>query len=193
MSSETFRKKFLDRTLNIIKKKLKVILLLSVFILTILLVFLFYKDVQEKKIIVVAENYNQALIFIKQEKILESKTLLENVINEDHPFYSPMALYLLIDKNIVKDSQKIIVFFDKVLRNNYIDKENLNLMKIKTAIYLINLDNEKLIIETLNPIINSNSEWRNTAINLISEYFLSKNQNIKANEYIQLLKNQEKK
>jgi len=193
MSSETFKKKFLDQTLNIIKKKLKVILLLLVFILTILLVFLFYKDVQEKKIIVVAENYNQALIFIKQEKILESKTLLENVINEDHPFYSPMALYLLIDKNIVKDSQKIIVFFDKVLRNNYIDKENLNLIKIKKAIYLINLDNEKLIIETLNPIINSNSEWRNTAINLISEYFLSKNQNIKANEYIQLLKNQEKK
>ena len=193
MSSETFKKKFLDQTLNIIKKKLKVILLLLFFILTILLVFLFYKDVQEKKIIVVAENYNQALIFIKQEKILESKTLLENVINEDHPFYSPMALYLLIDKNIVKDSQKIIVFFDKVLRNNYIDKENLNLIKIKKAIYLINLDNEKLIIETLNPIINSNSEWRNTAINLISEYFLSKNQNIKANEYIQLLKNQEKK
>jgi len=193
MSSETFKKKILDQTFNIIKKKLKIILLLLVFILTVLLAFLFYKDVQEKKIIVVAENYNQALIFIKQEKISESKKLLENVINEEHPFYSPMALYLLIDKNIVKDSQKIIIFFDKVLKNNYIDKENLNLIKIKKAIYLINLDNEKLIIETLNPIINSNSEWRDTAINLISEYFLSKNQKIKANEYTQLLKNQEKK
>jgi hypothetical protein len=49
------------------------------------------------------------------------------------------------------------------------------------------------MIKTLNPIINSDSVWRNIAIELISDYFLSKNQNSKANEYIQLLNNKIKK
>ena len=53
---------------------------------------------------------------------------------------------------------------------------------------MINLDKEELVIKTLNPIINSESAWKVLAINLISEYFLSKNQTTKAKEYILLLK-----
>ena len=112
---------------------------------------------------------------------------MEGIIAQDHQFYSPMALYLIIDNNIISEELKIISFFDIILKNNSIEKENLNLIKIKKAIYLINKDNEELILRTLNPIINSNSVWKNTAINLVSEYFLSKNQKTKAEEYIQLL------
>ena len=67
------------------------------------------------------------------------------------------------------------------------EKENLNLIKIKKAIFLFSLDDEELIIKTLNPIINSDSVWRNIAIKLISDYFLSKDESKKADEYIQLL------
>ena len=52
---------------------------------------------------------------------------------------------------------------------------------------MINLDKENQVIKTLNPIINSSSVWKNTAINLISEYFISKGQQSKADEYINLL------
>jgi hypothetical protein len=96
-------------------------------------------------------------------------------------------LYLIIDSKIENNNLKIINFFDQILRNNSIQEENLNLIKIKKAIYLFNFDREELIIETLNPIINSNSAWRDISINLITEYFLSKNQKVKADEYIQLL------
>ena len=89
--------------------------------------------------------------------------------------------------------KKIIIFFDKILKNNSIDKENLNLIRIKKAIYLINIDNEELIVSTLNPIINSSSAWKNMAIDIISQYFISKNQNLKADEYLQLLKNKKNK
>ena len=73
------------------------------------------------------------------------------------------------------------------------EKENLNLIKIKKAIFLFSLDDEELIIKTLNPIINSDSVWRNIAIKLISDYFLSKDESKKADEYIQLLSNKTKK
>ena len=78
--------------------------------------------------------------------------MLESIINKDHPFYSPMALYFIIDKNFEKDTSKVIYFFDKILKNSSIDEEK-----------------------------------------LIAEYFLSKNQNVKAEEYLQLLKNKTKK
>ena len=96
-------------------------------------------------------------------------------------------MYLIIDNNVETNTVKIFKFFDTVLKNSSIDKENLNLIRIKKSIYLINLDNEEQIIGTLNPIINSNSLWRKMAINLISEYFLSKGELVKAEEYIKLL------
>ena len=100
-----------------------------------------------------------------------------------------MALYFIIDNNLESDPLKIINLFDKVLSINSIEEENLNLIKIKKAIFLFNLEDEKAIIKTLNPIINSKSTWRTMAIKLISDYFLSKNQDAKAKEYIQLLNN----
>ena len=115
--------------------------------------------------------------------------ILESIINKEHEFYSPLALYLIIDNNIEDDYSKVIDFFDIILKNSSIDKEILNLIKIKKTIYLLNQDDENLIIATLNPVINSDSIWRNMAIDIIVEYFLSRNQKIRANEYIQLLDN----
>ena len=96
----------------------------------------------------------------------------------------------MIDNNLENDTQKIINFFDKILLIKSIENENLNLIKIKKALFLFSMGDEELIIKTLNPIINSDSVWKNMAIELISNYFLSKNQKAKANEYIQLLGNQ---
>ena len=113
-------------------------------------------------------------------------------MNADHKFYSPLALYLIVENNIEYDVLSIITFFDKILKNKSIDRENLNLIKIKKAIYLIDLDKEDLMLETLNPIINSNSVWKKIAINLITEYFLSKGQKNKAKEYSLMLNNVQK-
>ena len=155
--------------------------------------WLFHKDLQEKKDIIIAEQYTQAKILITQKKTNESKILLENLIEANHKFYSPLSLYLMIDNNLENDSKKIINFFSVILNNNSIDEENLNLIKIKKAIYLISLDEEISAVETLNQIVVSNSVWRNLAISLIIEHYLSKNQKDKAEKYIQLLKNNNNK
>ena len=187
MFSEIIKKNFIDKTTSFVKNNIKIIIILLLIIFIFISIFLFYLNLEKKNKIKIAEDYTQASILIKQKKINESRLILEDIIKEDHQFYSPMALYLLIDNNIVSEKIKVINLFDKILSNNSIDQENLNLIKIKKAIFLINSDNEKLIIKTLNPIINSNSIWKDTAINLISDYFLSKNQKIKADEYLQML------
>ena len=188
MSNETVKNNFFEQIKIFLKKNIKILIILIIVIFILLCSFLFYKNIQDKNNIKVAESFTQASILVKQKKIEESKLLLENIINKNHQFYSPLALYLLIENNIEKEPLKIITFFDKILKNNSSDEENLNLIKIKKAVYLINLDEENLIVETLNPIINSSSVWRKIAINLISDYFLSKDQNSKAEEYLRLLR-----
>ena len=193
MSNEILKKNFLDTAVFFIKHNIKKIIVLSIIIFIFFLVFLFYKNLNIKNDIKISEQYTQATIYIKQNKIDESKMLLESIINTEHKFYSPLALYLIVENNIEYDKLTIITLFDKIIKNKSIDKENINLIKIKKAIYLIDLDKEDMVIETLNPIINSNSVWKKIAINLITEYFLSKGQKNKAKEYSILLKKESKK
>ena len=193
MPEEILNNNFQNKIVNFIKKNLKKIIISLLVLIIILLSFLFYNDLQKKKEIKISEKYTEATILFKQQETDETKLLLENIINKNHKFYSPLALYFIIDNNLETNPLKIISFFDKVLLINSIESENLNLIRIKKAIFLFSKGNEKLIIETLNPIINSDSVWRNIAIKLISDYFLSKDQKIKANEYIQLLNNKIKK
>jgi predicted negative regulator of RcsB-dependent stress response len=193
MSDQILKKNFQEKTLNFIKKNLKKIFILIIILIILLISFLFYINLQKKSEIKISENYTQASIHFKQKRINESKLLLEIIIDKNHKFYSPLALYFIIDNNLESDSLKIINLFDKVLKNKSIDKENLNLIKIKKAFFLFSTGNEELIIKTLNPVINSDSVWRSIAIKYISNYFLSKGQKKKANKYIQLLTNKVKK
>jgi hypothetical protein len=193
MSSENLKENFQIRVINLIKKNKFFIIILIIAAFISGFTFLVYKNIQEKNNIKIAQQYTQASILLDQKKLKESELLILNIIEKDHKFYSPLALYLMIENNIETDASKIIIYFDRILENNSIDKENLNLIRIKKAIYLFDSEDEKIIIETLNPVINSNSVWKKIAIELISEYFLSSGQKFKADEYIQLLNIQSNK
>tara|TARA_B110000211_G_C14030985_1_gene532118 strand:- start:368 stop:946 length:579 start_codon:yes stop_codon:yes gene_type:complete len=187
MSNEILNNSFQNKATNFIKKNLKNLIILSIFLILILFSYFFYNNLQKKKELKLSQQYSQAIIQFKEKKINVSKNLLENIINKKHKFYSPLSLYFIVDNNLETNPAKIIIFFDEILSITFMEKENLNLIKIKKAIFLFSLDDEELIIKTLNPIINSDSVWRNIAIKLISDYFLSKDESKKADEYIQLL------
>jgi len=138
-----------------------------------------YEMVTGRKIYSKAKNLEE----LKDQALRNPKIILPPSAN------SNIHCRDLLEKLLEKDPSKIINYFDEILKINSIDKENLNLIKIKKAIFLFSIGDEELIIKTLNPVINSNSSWRNMAIILISDYFLSKDQKSKANEYIQLLNN----
>ena len=193
MSEEILNNTLQNKIINFTKKNTKKLIFLSVFLILILFSYFLHKNLQKKNEIKLSEQYIQATIQFQGKNINETRKLLEDIIKENHKFYSPLALYFMIDNNLEIDNSKIINYFDRILLINSLDKESLNLIKIKKAISLSKYDNEEVILKTLNPIINSDSVWRDMAIRLISDYFLSKNQKAKANEYIQLLNNKIKK
>ena len=61
-------------------------------------------------------------------------------------------------------------------------------VKIKKALFLFKNGSEKEILETLNPIINSDSVWKAEAIQIMGDYFKSNGENKKSKEYYNLLK-----
>jgi predicted negative regulator of RcsB-dependent stress response len=194
MSEEILNNNTQNKFTNLIKKNSKNLIIFLIIIILSLFGYFFYNDLKKKNEIKISEKYTKATIQFKEKETDEAKQLLENIIDKDHRFYSPLALYFIIDNNLETNSSKIINFYDDVLSINSIDKEDLNLIKIKKAIFLFNLEEEEdSIIKTLNPIINSDSIWRDMAIKLISDYFLSKNQKTKADEYIKLLNKKIKK
>ena len=191
MSKDTLNSNLHNKIIYLIKNNLKSLVILSIVIVVILFGSIYYKNLYKSKIIKLSDNYTKSSILFKQNKIIESKILLEDIIKAKHKFYSVLALYFLIDNSVEPDSKKIITYFDQILDISSIDKESLNLIRIKKAIYILDKKkgDEQLIITTLNPVINSKSVWRNIAINLISDYFFSKDQKEKANDYIKLLNN----
>ena len=193
MSDEILNNSMQHKIQQFIKKNLKNLIIFIALLILILFGFFFYKDLQKKEELKISENYIQATIKFEENKKAQAKEFLENIINKDHKFYSPLALYFIIDNKLETDPLKIMNYFDNVLSIRSIEKENLNLIKIKKAIFLFDLADEEKIIDLLNPVINSDSVWRNMAIKLMSDYFLSKDQTTKANEYIQLLNNKIKK
>ena len=191
MSKDTLNSNLPNKIIYLIKNNLKLLVTLLIVIAVILFGSIYYKNLYKSKVIKLSNNYTKSSILFKQNKIIESKILLEDIIKAEHKFYSVLALYFLIDNSVEPDSKKIITYFDQILDISSIDKESLNLIRIKKAIYILDKkkDDEQLIITTLNPVINSKSVWRNIAINLISDYFFSKDQKEKANDYIKLLNN----
>ena len=146
----------------------------------------YFKDVQNIK---VSEKFNSALIKISKNKNIQIHDQLIEIIEEKNKFYSPMALNLIIDKNIQIKDEEIINLFNTVLSISDIDKSDKDLFKIKKALFLSKENkNEEEILKLLKPIINSDSVWRVKALTFLEKYYLTNDERKKAKEFSDLLK-----
>ena len=134
-----------------------------------------------------SNKFNNAKILIEKKNFVKSKIYLLEVIEAKNKFYSPAALYLIIENNLEKEQEIILELFDKILENKKIDKNNINLIKLKKVLFLFDLINEEEILNILNPIINSESLWKRNAIILLADYYKSKNEINKSEQLYKLL------
>ena len=149
---------------------------------------MYLKIIKKKITLKISEDYIIAKSLIDKNNKIEAKEILLNIIEKKHKFYSPSSLYILIDNNILIDKKRIIASFDKIIGIRSLEVENRNLIKIKKALFLFKNGSEKEILETLNPIINSDSAWKAQAIQIMGDYFKSIGEDKKSKEYYNLLK-----
>ena len=165
-----------------IKNKKKIIILILVIILAIFGYFI-YEDFNKKSKIKLANRYN----IVKMNFISENKSMvaneLVNIVHEKDRTYSPLALYFLIDNNIISDNNKINELFDTVINETSLEKEIKNLLIYKKALFNSDFESENNLLTILKPIINSNSIWKSHALYLMAEYFYFKNEKQKSKDF----------
>ena len=165
----------------IINRK-KIIIFASFFILIAIFYFLFL-EIKERNKIELAEKYNKIKIEHTINNKEDTKNKLIEIIYENDTTYSPLALYFIIDNEILNENNEINKLFDQVINKTKLDKEIKNLIIYKKALFNSDFTSENELLNILNPVINSESIWASHALYLLAEYFYSKNEKEKAKEF----------
>ena len=165
----------------------KTIIILSFILVLIGGIVLWFDNTQKNKRLKVSENFIEAKILLAQEENLKSLDYLKSIILQKDKVYSPLSLFLIIDNNLEKNKEVIIQYFDELLSINALEDEDINLLRLKKAIYISNSAKEQNMLDLLNPIINSNSVWKFQSLKFLGDYYFSLKQFKKAEQYYRIL------
>ena len=159
-------------------------IILTVVILIIILIGAYgvdgYKTNKKKEI---SNKFNSTILSHSKNASAETVQNLVEIINEQDPTYSPLALYFIIDNKLVSNEDEINNYFDVLIKKISLDKEIEYLIIYKKALFNADKAQESELLNILNPIINSNSVWKSHALYLMAEYFYSKDQKQKSKEF----------
>jgi predicted negative regulator of RcsB-dependent stress response len=165
-----------------INNKKKLILTIST-ILVIIIGYISFEKSKETKKIKLANQYNLALIDLNLDN--KEKTINEmiNAVKSNDATYSPLALYHLLDNNLLEDKEEINILFNELIEKTNLENEIKNLIIYKKALFNSDLVSENELLKILNPVINSESIWKSHALYLLAEFFYSKDEKQKAKEF----------
>lgn len=187
MNDEFPEKKFL----SFIKSNSKIFTyaISTFFIVMAALLWMSYDSNKEKKII--SEDFIKAKIFLEKQNKDKATLILKNIIEKKDTIYSSLSLFLLIDQNLVEDKQLILEYFDNIISDGDYSEEDKNLLKLKKAIYISDIEDEQEMLKLLNPIINSDSVWKNQSLKFLGDFYYSISQLEKARQYYSTLLKEE--
>ncbi len=155
------------------------------FIFILVIVYLSMKEMKEREKIKLAKQFNITTINFKIEDKQRTIDQLTRMINQNDATYSPLALYFLIDNNLIDNKDEINNLFDQLIKETSLDEEIKNLIIYKKALFNSEFSTENDLLRILSPIINSESIWKSHSLYLLAEYFYSKNQKQKAKEFFE--------
>ena len=114
----------------------------------------------------ISEQFLKAGILLSSNQKNESKNILEKIVLSKNTFYSKLALNILIEKNLIRDEEKVLNLFEiveKVEKN----KDQKDLIIFKKALFLIKNGNKSEGDKILNYLISSNSSVKSLAQDII--------------------------
>jgi len=165
-----------------VNNKNKIISLVVILIVVLVGAYSFDKYQTNKKKEISNKFNSTTISYSEKTKELTAKKLVE-IINEQDPTYSPLALYFIIDNQLISNDSEINSYFDILINEISLDKEIKNLVIYKKALFNADTAQESDLLNMLNPLIKSESVWKSHALYLMAEYFYSKDQKQKSKEF----------
>jgi len=173
--NEKIKKFFLDNKKNLI--------IISSIIVIMVIGYFSFNEIKKINKAKLADQFNSTVFSFKETKKEITINELKSIIYKKDTTYSPLALYFLIDNNLIEDNEDINILFDVLIDDTSLKKEVKNLVIYKKALFNSNNIDENELIKMLNPIINSDSIWRSHSLYLIAEFFYSKDEKQKSKEF----------
>ena len=165
-----------------LSNKKKLFLLIGVIFFS--LIYFWWADYTKKKDRYKnSEDFIAAKIFLSNNENQKSLEVLKKIISTNDEVYSPLSLFMIIDRNLEENRENVLKYFDQIISINSLEKEDLNLLKLKKAIYISDSADETDLLKMLNPILNSESVWKYKSLKLLGDYYFNKKEYIKAKQY----------
>ena len=141
------------------------------------------EEIKERKQIKLSNQFSLTKINYKTEDKQKTIDELTKLVNENDTTYSPLALYFLIDNNLVNNQDEINRLFSELINETNLNEEIKNLIIYKKALFNSEFASENDLLQIVNPIINSQSIWKSHVLYLLAEYFYSKGEKQKSKEF----------
>ena len=172
-----------EKIKNFFVQNKKLLIFSILFIVMIILSYFSLQIYNDRQREAVSNKFNSSIINYEDADKKKVVSNLKEVIYEKDSTYSPLALYFLIDNDLIEKNSEINSLFDVLIEKTSLETEIKNLIIYKKALYNADFSSENDLLEILNPIINSESLWKSHALYLVAEYFYSKKEKEKAKEF----------
>ena len=179
INEETRKQKIINFFLDN-KKKIISILLILIFLIFAIFV---KNELNKRKKISLSEDFNKITLNYKSMNKESVINELSKIIHERDNTYSPLALYFLIDNQILLEKEKINKFFNILIEKTNLDNEILNLIIYKKALFNSDFVDEITLLSILDPLIKKDTIWKPQAYFLLAEFSFDKNEKQKAKKY----------
>ena len=179
INRETKKEKYINFLKNN-KKALISLLFFFVFIILFYFSYNFYKVGQKDNL---AEKYNNTALNYNPNNNSETILNMKEIILERDKTYSPLALYFLIDNNIVLSNSEINEYFDIIINDVKLTQSNKYLNIYKKTLFNADLVSEQELLLMINPVLKEENEWKSHALYLMAEYYFENKQFNKSKEF----------
>ena len=170
---------------SILLNNKKSIISIVAILLIALFSYFFYTDYKRDNRVKISEQYNSFLISYDNNNPSLSVEGMKNLINIKDPTYSPLALYFLLDNNLLSNQTEINQYFDVLINETNLDEEVKNLIIYKKGLYNSDNASEEELLNIFKPLINSENLWKSHSLYIIAEYFFAKNEKQKSKEFFE--------
>jgi len=149
----------------------------------------YYQSSKEKKKILLSENYIQAKVYLQSGNKSKALEILKNITFSNDATYSTLSFFMILNENLINDSEEISKLFDHLLQNNNFDEEIEDLLHYKKALFKSSYVNEEKFLDEVRPLLKSKETlWKGHGLMLIGDFYFSRKEYVKAKDfYTQIL------
>jgi len=178
-----------DKFLLLLSKFKKTIIIVVILIISIPSCYQVYVSYNIKKNENLLSDYSHAMLVLKtkgpDQSINLFEKILQNNFNQKIKLLSFNRLLEIYLEN--KNTQKIIELFNYIISNDINSNNYIELIKLKKSLVIFDTASEKEMLELLNTK-NKKNIYRNMSIQILADFYMSRNNFKKYQEFINDIK-----